>query len=136
MKVLFCVYICLFELLNSLQDGCLQLEMSRVMFEKNEKLRHFWESCNQIKKSLCRDIFLCYTKWQNKVYIYTLITNFHMLYYFGINECIVTTVRGVSDTITRRATLPLQLVIIELRILLNTCIRFNWTCIERPQWSK
>ena len=64
------MYICLFELLNSLQDGCLQLEMSRVMFEKNEKLRHFWESCNQIKKSLCRNIFLCYTKWQNKVYIY------------------------------------------------------------------
>ena len=27
-----------------------------------------------------------------------------MLYYFDINTCIVTTVLGVSDTLTRRAT--------------------------------
>ena len=33
-----------------------------------------------------------------------------MLYYFDINACIVTTVSGVSDTLTRRATLRLQLV--------------------------
>ena len=32
-----------------------------------------------------------------------------MLYYFDINTCIVTTVSGVSDTLTRRATLHLQL---------------------------
>ena len=41
-----------------------------------------------------------------------IITNFHMLYYFDINTCIVTTVSGVSDTLTRRATLRLQLVYI------------------------
>ena len=44
-----------------------------------------------------------------KIYI---ITNFHMRYYFDINTCIVTTVSGISDTLTRRATLPLQLVYI------------------------
>ena len=33
-----------------------------------------------------------------------------MLYYFDINTCIVTTVSGVSNTLTRRATLRLQLV--------------------------
>ena len=33
-----------------------------------------------------------------------------MLYYFDINKWIVTTVSGVSDTPTRRATLRLQLV--------------------------
>ena len=38
-----------------------------------------------------------------------IITNFHMLYYFDINTCIVTTVSGVSDTLT---TLRLQLVMI------------------------
>ena len=35
-----------------------------------------------------------------------------MLYYFDINTCIVTTVSGISDTVTRRATLRLQLVIV------------------------
>ena len=35
-----------------------------------------------------------------------------MLYYFDINTWIVTTVSGVSDTLTRRAMLRLQLVII------------------------
>ena len=35
-----------------------------------------------------------------------------MRYYFDINTCIVTTVSGVSDTLTRRATLRLQLVYI------------------------
>ena len=48
-----------------------------------------------------------------------IITNFsthstwhliHMLYYFDINTCIVTTVSGVSNTLTRHATLRLQLV--------------------------
>ena len=39
-----------------------------------------------------------------------IITNLHMLYYFDINTCSVTTVSDVSDTLTRRATLRLQLV--------------------------
>ena len=41
-----------------------------------------------------------------------IITNFHMLYYFDLNACIVTTVSGVSNTLTRRATLRFQLVLI------------------------
>ena len=39
-----------------------------------------------------------------------------MLYYFDINTCIVTTVSGVSNTLTRRATLRLQLVYIYIVI--------------------
>ena len=36
-----------------------------------------------------------------------------MRYYFDINICIVTTVSGASDTLTRRATLRLQLVLLK-----------------------
>ena len=35
-----------------------------------------------------------------------------MLYYFDINTCIITTISAVSKTLTRRATLRLQLVYI------------------------
>ena len=34
-----------------------------------------------------------------------------MLYYFDINTCIVTTVSGVSNTLTRRATLAASIYI-------------------------
>ena len=45
-----------------------------------------------------------------------------MLYHFNINTCIVTSVLGVSNTLTRRVTLRLQLVYIESleESLLNT----------------
>ena len=44
---------------------------------------------------------------------------FVMLYYFDINTCIVTTVSSVSNTLTRRATLRLQLVSYILDDFLN-----------------
>ena len=44
-----------------------------------------------------------------------------MLYYLDINTRILTTVSGVSDTLTRRATLRLQLVY----ILYDTNIYYN-----------
>ena len=52
-----------------------------------------------------------------------------MLYYFDINTCIVTTVSGVSDTLTRRATLRLQLVHnIIMKYFYNVSLIFYENC--------
>ena len=42
-------------------------------------------------------------------------TLFHMLYYFNINTCIIATISGVSNTLTRRATLRFQLIYIKIQ---------------------
>ena len=54
-----------------------------------------------------------------------------MLYHFVINTCIVTTVSGVSNTLTWRATLRLQLVSYILDDFLNIFFYFFFCASEQ-----
>ena len=115
-RLVLYLYACAVE--NPEIPGFCTVSKSRGLRTDHKWVKKIETQCCSVTQTRdhCIVIFASFYNKNNKLYcafstniLKYIITNFHMLYYFELNTCIVTTVSGVSNTLTRCATLRLQL---------------------------